>query len=45
MAGDGEGRLGMERAREISYEVQAQDDGCWVIDSMHGHKNSALAAA
>ena len=35
----------MERAREVSYEVQVQDDGRWTIDSVHGHKSAALAAA
>lgn len=35
----------MGRAREISYEVQVQVEGRWTIDSVHGHKNAALAAA
>ena len=35
----------MTRVREASYEVQAQDDGRWTIDSVHGHKSAALAAA
>ena len=35
----------MARAREASYEVQVQGDGRWTIDSVHGHKSAALAAA
>ena len=35
----------MARAREASYEVQVQSDGRWTIDSVHGHKSAALAAA
>ena len=40
--GDGPAMAG---AREVSYEVQVQSEGRWTIDSMHGHKSAALAAA
>ncbi len=43
--GGSKGRSGMARAREISYEVEVQSEGRWTIESVHGHKNAALAAA
>lgn len=32
-------------AREVSYETQVQDDGRWIIDSVHARKNAALSSA